>query len=276
MAKRKKSKFSLSSIKLSWLGPLFTGVAIGIFSQHIPQLRAYTEEILQPITHQASAEQYSQSNLVPGQPISSFQINRLGYALAYDARNHNPLWIYEHLTADSIKGAGDRAHSEFKEDERIPKHLRATLADYRGQGFDRGHMAPAANHRSSQQAMSDTFYLTNMCPQCPQFNRGYWCKLEKYIRDLTKDHANIYVVTGPLYLPQRESDGKRYIKYQVIGPNDVAIPTHFFKVISLADTHGIYETRAYVLPNQEISANTSLDSYRTTVQKVEKAAGILF
>lgn len=183
---------------------------------------------------------------------------------------------FEHLTAESIKGNADRSHSDFKEDDNIPQHLRATLADYRSKGFDRGHMAPAADHRSNQDAMADTFYMTNMCPQCPQFNRGYWSKLEKHVRDLTKDNQNVFVVTGPLYLPYTESDGKRYVKYQVIGPNDVAVPTHFFKVVSTEDRQGRKETKAYILPNEAIPSNTPLDTFKTTIQKVERAAGLIF
>lgn len=120
--------------------------------------------------------------------------------------------------------------------------------------------------------MADTFFMTNMFPQCPQLNRGYWSKLEKHVRDLTRDHQNVYVITGPLYLPYNEGD-KRFIKYQVIGPNDVAVPTHFFKVIILENWQGSKEIRAYILPNQEIAANISLENFRTTVQKVEKLAG---
>lgn len=136
-------------------------------------------------------------------------------------------------------------------------------------------MAPAADHRSSSKAMSDTFYMTNMCPQCPQLNRGYWAKLEKHVRDLTKEYQNIYVLTGPLYLPQQEADGKRYVKYQVIGPNDVSVPTHFFKLITLENWQGDREIRAYILPNQEILSKTPLDQFKTTIQKIEKAAGLI-
>ena len=252
---------------------LLVGISMGVSSCHrIPQVLAYEDEDVEPIECPFS---YWPSSSIPGQPISSFHINRPCYSLAYDARNRNPAWVYEHLTAESIQGNGDRSHSDFIEDESIPQHLRATLADYKGQGFDRGHMAPAADHRSSQEAMTDTFYMTNMCPQCPQLNRGYWVKLEKHVRELTKDHSNVYVLTGPLYLPYKEKNGKRYVKYQVIGSNDVAVPTHFFKVIALEDDQGKKETRAYVLPNAEISSNTPLDNFRTTVQKVEKAAGLV-
>lgn len=253
---------------------LIAGIALGIASQRIPQVRAYTDEVIQPIEH-FSYSNHSQESPTAGLPVSSFYINHPGYSLGYDARNRNPSWVYEHLTAESIKGSTERSLT-FKEDENIPKHLRATLTDYLGSGFDRGHQAPAADHRSSQEAMADTFFMTNMCPQCPQLNRGYWSVLEKHVRGLTKEHSNVYVITGPLYLPYNESDGKRYVKYQVIGPNDVAVPTHFFKIITIEDWQGKKATKAYILANQEISSNTPLDHFQTTIQKVEKAAGIIF
>jgi endonuclease G len=266
MTKKRKSKFSIPLLKPSWISALFIGLGIGVFAgRNIPEARA--DKAIEP-------SYYSQEIALPGHPSSSFVIHRSNYSLAYDARNRNPAWVYEHLTAESIKGNANRSHSDFKEDEQIPNSLRATLTDYKGSGFDRGHMAPAADHRSSPEAMTDTFYLTNMCPQCPQFNRGYWAKLEKHVRDLTKEYQNVYVVTGPLYLPLQEADGKRYVKYQVIGQNDVAVPTHFFKVITLENWQGAIEKRAYILPNQEISSKIPLDQFKTTIQKVERAAGM--
>lgn len=210
-----------------------------------------------------------------GKPVSSFQIERAGYCLAYDASHRNPAWVYEHLTAEDLAGGVERSDFDFKEDKDIPEILRASLADYKKQGFDRGHMAPAANHRSSPEAMSDTFYLSNMCPQSPQLNRGYWSKLEKHIRSCLKNYQNAYIVTGPLYLPYNDKDGKRYVKYQVIGKNDIAVPTHFFKVITLEDRRGNLATEAYILPNQAIPANTELSTFKTSIEKVEKLAGFI-
>jgi len=267
MSKKRKN---FSHFRLPWLAPLLIGLVLGIASQRIPEVRAYTNDVL------PTEYLFRQKSSITGLPTSSFHIDQRGYSLAYDARQRNPAWVYEHLTADSIKGSADRPHSAFKDDEVIPKHLRASMTDYRGSGFDRGHMAPAADHRSSKEAMDDTFFMTNMCPQCPQFNRGYWSKFEKHIRDLTQYYQNIYVITGPLYLPYTKENGNRFVKYQVIGNNDVAVPTHFFKIITMEDWQGKKETRAYILPNEEIPQNTRLDSFRTTVQKVESAAGILF
>lgn len=207
-------------------------------------------------------------------PISYFYIKRLGYSLAYNAQHRTPDWVCEDLSKESIKKNTRRKHLKVKEDKSIPEHLRAIPADYRGSGFDRGHMAPTANHRSQKKAMHDTFYMTNMCPQNPKFNSGYWAKFEKHVRDLTEYNQSVYVVTGPLYLPYSEGI-KRYVKYQVIGKNDVAVPTHFFKVITLESKQDKKECRAYILPNTEIPFDTPLEQFRTTVQKVEKAAGIV-
>ncbi len=275
--KKKSSKFTALTQLSKWLTPLVIGVGLGIVSQRIPQLKAYTDEVIEPIEHQIfSQAHYPQKSAVNGTPISSFHIDRPGYSLAYDARNRNPIWVYEHLTTNSIKGEADRSHCDFKEDICLPEHLRATPQDYTRQGFDRGHLAPAANHRSSPSLMADTFFMTNMCPQCPQLNRGYWSKLEKHVRDLTKSYSHVYVVTGPLYLPYNETDGKRYVRYQVIGKNDVAVPTHFFKIITLEDKNGHKETQAYILPNEAIPSHAYLDSFQTTVEKVEKLAGLVF
>ena len=254
---------------------LIAGIVIGISSQHISYLHSYTEKLTRYLGKIVEYPLSVNGLLEIGKdaPISSFYIERNGYSLAYDAQHRNPSWVYEHLTVNTLLGETDRSNFNFLEDETIPNHLRTFLIDYKDTGFDRGHMAPAANHRTSSDDMNDTFYLTNICPQCPQFNRGYWLKLEKYVRDLTKVYDHVDVITGPLYLPYTDIDGNRYVKYRVIGQNDVAVPTHF-KVITL-EANGRKDEMAFILPNRPIEAKIPLDEFRTTIQKVEKASGIL-
>lgn len=284
---KKQEKFGISKnlslgLKASWIPVLGCGFILGIMSQHIQTFRAFTDNIIKNAEVGTTSASHFHTNdeikhqIVMNQPRSFFHIDRTGYALAYDASRRNPQWVYEYLSADSIQGNANRSHANFREDDNIPTHLRATLIDYKGHGFDRGHMAPAADHRSSEKAMSDTFFMTNMCPQCPELNRGYWSKLEKHVRDLTQQYNSIRVVTGPLYLPYQEPDGKRYVKYQVIGPNNVAVPTHFFKVLSLEKKKGKSLNIAYILPNERIDPNVPIEKFQTTVQKVEQAAGIVF
>ncbi|XP_068143692.1 endonuclease G, mitochondrial [Drosophila tropicalis] len=202
------------------------------------------------------------------------------YVLSYDRRNRVPHWVFEHLTAQTVakNDAVDRAKSEFRQDESIHPFFRAQNTDYRRSGYDRGHMAAAGNHRLHQKHCDETFLLSNMAPQVGQgFNRDAWNTLETHVRKLTNVYANVYVCTGPLYLPHKEDDGKMYVKYEVIGANTVAVPTHFYKVIvgeSAPDQK--LHMEAYVMPNKVISNDTPLSVFQVPPETVERAAGLLF
>jgi endonuclease G len=91
--------------------------------------------------------------------------SRESYVLCYDPRTRGALWVIEQLRPERLRGDGDRRSCDFREDDSVHAYHRATNADYRGSGFDRGHLAAAANHRWSQKAMDDTFYLSNVAPQ---------------------------------------------------------------------------------------------------------------
>lgn len=91
--------------------------------------------------------------------------SRESYVLCYDPRTRCALWVVEHLRPDRLHGDGDRSACDFREDDSVHAYHRATNADFRGSGFDRGHLAAAANHRWSQKAIDDTFYLSNVAPQ---------------------------------------------------------------------------------------------------------------
>lgn len=187
------------------------------------------------------------------------------YVLSYDRRNRVAHWVFEHLTPENVKSNPnvDRSKCDFKPDESIHPFFRSLNSDYKGSGFDRGHLAAAGNHKSHQEHCEQTFYLTNMAPQVGSgFNRDSWNRLEKYVRKLTKTYANVYVCTGPLYLPKKEADGKAYVKYQVIGNNSVAVPTHFYKVIVGETADGKLELESYVMPNQVIDDNTPLNVFQ--------------
>lgn len=122
------------------------------------------------------------SGVNPG-PVSDLLENQ-AYVAGYDRRLRHPAWTAEHISAQTLlrtpqpPGApprGDRKLSAFKEDDRLPAVFRAKLADYFRSGYDRGHMVPASDARRNQEAMNETFYLSNICPQVGEgFNRDYW------------------------------------------------------------------------------------------------------
>lgn len=100
-----------------------------------------------------------------GFPSLSHIRSRESYVTCYDPRSRTPAWVIEQLSADTLSGTSDRKLCEFMEDDSVHVYHRATNSDYRGSGFDRGHLAAAANHKRSQKAMEDTFYLSNVVPQ---------------------------------------------------------------------------------------------------------------
>ena len=200
---------------------------------------------------------------------------------SFDRKTRNPHWVAEHITPDSLSHPdADRKHSVFAEDVSIPTMFRAKLSDYFRSGYDRGHQVPAADAKWSQAAMDATFALSNMCPQVGDgFNRDYWAHFEDFCRRLTTRYPSVRVVTGPLYLPAKGTDGKYRVSYEVIGnPPNVAVPTHFYKVIYAEDGEagGNVSLGAFVLPNAEIDNSRSLKTFEVPVEIVERASGLEF
>ncbi|KAK4169354.1 mitochondrial nuclease [Cladorrhinum sp. PSN259] len=209
---------------------------------------------------------------------------RQAFVSSYDRRTRNPHWVVEHITPESLsRRDGDRKHSTFLEDESIPEKFRAKLKDYFRSGYDRGHQVPAADCKWSQTAMDETFYLSNMCPQVGEgFNRDYWAHFEDFCRRLTGTYPSVRIVTGPLYLPQKDpKDNKWYVKYEVVGSPapSVAVPTHFYKVIFAEDGKGAggqVAVGAFVLPNAVIPNNKPLQEFEVPLEMVERASGLEF
>ncbi|KAJ9475720.1 Mitochondrial nuclease [Pseudozyma hubeiensis] len=241
----------------------------------------------------------------PG-PVSDF-LHHAAYVSSYDRRLRHPSWTAEHLTSASLQRPpnapkSDRSNSVFKEDLRIPELFRAKMSDYFRSGYDRGHMVPAADAKSSQLAMDETFLLTNIAPQVGVgMNRDYWAHTEDFVRRLTSRFADLYVFTIPLYLPRQYPDGKFRVNYEVIGtPPNVAVPTHFAKVIlgmgeakdslpatgpkpewkgalgkvGLGHGSGLMALGAFVMPNSVIPNEARLESFAVPVETVERAAGL--
>nr|XP_009859536.1 endonuclease G, mitochondrial-like [Ciona intestinalis] len=210
-----------------------------------------------------------------GFPTNSNLKVRSNYVLSYDRRNRNPNWVFEHLNIDIIKKTKDsieRDQLAFTEDSSIPGWFRSTNRDFAKSGFDRGHMAAAANHNAQATWKADTFYLSNIVPQHPHMNQHAWNNLEKYVRSLCHHNDNVYVCTGPLYLPRKEADGRMFVTYQVIGDNHVAVPTHLFKVI-LTEKKGRYTLRSYMMPNHYIDPSIPLEQFKCSLENIERAAG---
>jgi endonuclease G len=145
------------------------------------------------------------------------------FAVLHSGRSKTPIFVVEKLTAAQLHDASDEQRTnKFFADARLPSAERALLEDYKGSGYDRGHMAPAADMPTAQ-AMAQSFSLANMVPQAPENNRKTWAQLEGATRAYVKRAKGpVYVFTGPVH----PTTGA-----QVIGKGRVWVPAQLYKLV---------------------------------------------
>lgn len=132
---------------------------------------------------------------------------RTGFAIGHDPRSRTPLWVIERIGLGSLNGGVARTDN-FRADPDLLPGRRAELEDYSGSGYDRGHMAPAGNLTWSNQAMVESFYLSNIAPQNPALNRGAWARLEENIRNWVLERNDLVIITGPVFGMQDDVIGR--------------------------------------------------------------------
>ncbi len=168
-----------------------------------------------------------------------------GFTVSYSPENRIPNWVKYELTAEETDGPFARKGKRFRPDENLSVS-QAKDTDYRNSGWVRGHMAPAADFKWSDEAMWDTFYFTNCCPQNDALNGGQWKTLEKKARDSAVKYGKVSIITGPIV-------GENI--YGTIGENKVVVPDAFFKTMMATDTPSGPQSVAFIMYNQEHNAN---------------------
>lgn len=189
-------------------------------------------------------------------------LTRKAYVVSYNRRNLQPNYVAWMLTADHTFGTVKRPGSAFREDKQVAEP-RATLSDYRNSGYARGHICPAGDNKWDEQAMRESFLLTNMCPQNPKLNSGDWNEIENACRQWAKKWKKVWIVSGPVFLKQR---------HETIGANKIPVPEAFFKVVLRLGDHpaGI----AFICRNTE--GNRKKDQYVNSIDQVERITGYDF
>jgi endonuclease G len=185
------------------------------------------------------------------------------YALSYVEKYELPEWLAYELTGERLRTEWVERSNDFRPDPLVNSGS-ATPDDYRRTKYDRGHLVPAADMAFSSEAMSETFYLSNIAPQEPGFNKGVWRELEELTRDWAKRFKHLYVVTGPVL--------SKPIKFW-IGENQVAVPPLFYKVL-LDLNEPEMKAIAFVIPNE--TTDLRLENFATSIDEVEKLTGINF
>jgi endonuclease G, mitochondrial len=205
-------------------------------------------------------------------------ITHEGYVLLHCQADKIPLWVCEYLPASQLTGPAVRENKFFPEPKLKPGQ-RAELADYARSGYDRGHQAPAADFKSNQRLIDDTFSLANMAPQWPNLNRKNWSHLEDKVRDWISSRGAGYVITGPMFYSPAEEKSETatgIVKHPVIGINAVAVPTHFYKIVVAKNSDGVWEAIAFVLPNVKKTQPENFASNVVSIDWVETRTGLNF
>jgi endonuclease G len=185
------------------------------------------------------------------------------FAILHSGESKTSVFVAQKLNRSSIADADEKRTNRFFPDSRLRSAERATLDDYKGSGYDRGHLAPAGDMPTAQ-AMAQSFSLANMVPQAPEHNRGVWAKsveaaTRKYASRATGD---IYVITGPVFVPSIAESPS-------IGPGQVRIPKYLFKLV-----YDEQKGNAWAYWNE--NSNSTQASAPISYEELVKRTGISF
>ncbi|MGD1919585.1 MAG: DNA/RNA non-specific endonuclease [Pleurocapsa sp.] len=199
----------------------------------------------------------------------NYLIERPQYALSYNCSAGIPNWVSWQLDRSWI-GKVERSN-DFRPDLDLPENCYASKPyDYRGSGYDRGHLAPSGDRTRRQQDNSATFIMSNIIPQAPENNREVWREFEEYCRDLVFEGKELYIIAGG------NEDGKKIAK------NRVTVQKYNWKVVLILDrpqdkiSVDNARTIAVWIPNSPTVERSDWRDYVVSVGRVEKKTGYNF
>lgn len=217
------------------------------------------------------------SNVLLGMPSAAgknaedFLVERAQYALSYNNSDGGPNWVSWHLEAANL---GDEPRGKFRPDPMLPDDWQIRPNDYRGSGYDRGHVCPSGDRTATEEDNDATFMMSNMLPQTAALNQHIWKDLEDYCRDLANEGNELYIMAGSIGSVER------------IGRNKINVPAQCWKIaVVLPEGDGDLSridanTRviAVLMPNQENKQieKAQWSQYATSVAQIEKTTGYDF
>ena len=230
--------------------------------------------------------------------VDNYLMIKPQYALSYNAHKSLPNWVSWELNKSWL-GKFDRCRGgsrkdRFSIDGDLPVAISPVLpTDYRGSGFDRGHMIPSGDRSNSRIDNCATFAMTNIIPQTRDINRGPWETLEKYARKLAKKGNQLYIIAGGVSTGGENAQGKKILSFAGYDSAlDITVPAICWKIILVLERPGLglkdinSQTRVIaVAMKQEMG---TLDNYWdnkdqngkflyiTTVREIERLTGYDF
>ncbi|MEL6667971.1 MAG: DNA/RNA non-specific endonuclease [Bacteroidota bacterium] len=236
-----------------------TIVRVGLFGAIIAGLVYFFNQSQQEPSIDYAGEAYYLPSGGTGQVV-----HHQGFSLSYDNNWEQAEWTAHILTASQLRQQWNRRQDNWRKDDMV-RGGTASTNDYRGSGYDRGHLVPFADLAWNAEWADESFMMSNISPQARQFNQGIWRELEELTRDWAKKFDRLYVITGPVMTRDPKGEIGRETK--------VAIPAAYFKVLlDLEDPEqkGI----GFILPNQV--SYDPLFEYAASIDEVEALTGLDF
>lgn len=197
---------------------------------------------------------------IPYSKLNKEIVHHKAFILNYREEYEQASWVLHRLKKEATDGHEARSN-EFIEDVLV-KTGSALTSDYSRSGFDRGHLCPAADFKHDKELQDETFYMSNISPQTPDFNRGIWSNLEDKIRHWVKTRNELIIITGPILEDGLKTIGKK---------NMIAVPNQFYKIIYDPDEEIAI---AFLIPNH--GSIKSIKSFSVSINSIEALTGIDF
>lgn len=196
-------------------------------------------------------------------------IKHSSIVISYNEEHEQANWVAHKINKKIIDGNVGRSN-DFRKDEMIlsksseeadyfsKTKLSSGKYKYNGYGYDRGHLAPSADFKWSEKALSESYFYSNMSPQLPEFNREGWAKIENFLRAYVySKNVDLLVITGPIY--------NSNLRKQTRSKNNISIPDYFFKVaVDLVNKKGI----GFYVPHEKLEK--PIESYIINIDSIEK------
>jgi DNA/RNA endonuclease G (NUC1) len=208
------------------------------------------------------------------------------YVTDYDDDLRVSIWEGHRLRAADVKKVLKRTEA-FRTDPRLADPVSATCDDYKGSGYDRGHMAPSGDFTKSLTSMLNSFPLSNMTPQNPDLNEHFWNHFESFVRFWATEYGTVWVITGAVF--DQDGDGHRDPDATTKKLKDrVGVPSAYYKIITRKPLLGRIQTIAILIPHEKcgtedceterkgVEFKDYLADHITTVRAIEGVTGIDF
>ena len=229
----------------------------------------------------ARQTEQTRNNFLLGNPSramksdDNYLVERPQHALSYNRSKGTANWVSWHLDKNDL---GSVRRGTFSPDSLLPPEMQIRPTDYRGSGYDRGHICPSGDRTATKTDNTATFVMSNMLPQAAELNQHVWNDLEEYSRYLVRQSgakaSELYIISGGSGTAGRIADGKinipavcwKIILVLPVGDNDLKRINAKTRVIAVA------------MPNRKRPeiALSKWPQWVTSVAKIEKTTGYDF